>query len=397
MLGVVITILALFSYYYWWTYAKEFRKFLNGGEIIEKSHFFWYLGLSFITITPIVWGILVNVLRDVLPISRHSLYSSSFFIILAIIACIDVFQYKQYKKHVAERKTSHKKQSIFDTLEKSVKPNNDEVTEDNLTLKHCIFPIYCEGEIIGQGFVADGYFITAAHVVKGFPSCYAVMKGKRYEFSKVPQAYMGKGDINHDANMIDIALYPCEIIDSPLHNIECNLRKGDELFSYCMHEVMDFSSVNPSYELRKTPAIAKGEEEGYYFYCDSNQYGGSSGSPLLQNNQVVGIMHGGDEKGLCAFLKASIVKNIIDGLLGEWEILSRRHFAPDEIAAVANAEVVSNGEGKSVCFFMKGRGQTYIPLLDSSPLCIGDTVEFSKAFYLTLRKNGKEFNRIEAY
>ena len=183
MLGVIFTILALFSYYYWWIYAKELRMLIKGGEIIEKSHLFWYLGLSFITITPIVWGILVNVLRNVLPISRHSLYSNSFFVIIAIIACLDVFRYRQYKKHMAERKSDQTKQSIFKTLKKSVKPNKYEITEDNLKLKHCIYPIYSGGTIICQGFVADGFFITAAHVVKDFPSCYAVMKGKRYESS----------------------------------------------------------------------------------------------------------------------------------------------------------------------------------------------------------------------
>jgi len=400
MLGVIITIFALLSYYYWWTYAKELRKFIKGGEIIEEPHLFWYLGLSFITITPIVWGIFVNVFRDIIPISRDGLYSGSFFVIIVIIACLDVFQYKQYKKYKKAyntKKNKSQKQSIFDTLEKSVKRNNDGITEDKLNLKHCIFPIYCGGTIIGQGFVADGYFITAAHVIKDYPSCYAVLNGKRHDFSIIPPAYIGEGDINHDANMIDIVLYPCEIVDSALHNKEYNFKKGDKLDSYCIHEVMDFTTVLPSFELRKIQAIAIGEEEGNYFYCDCNQYSGSSGSPLLSGNNVVGVMHGGNEKGLCAFLKATVVKNIINGLIGECEILSRRYFAPEEISIVANAEVVSNGKGKSVCFFMNTGGQTYIPLLDSSPLCIGDTVNISKAYYLTLRKEDREINRIEVY
>ena len=51
-------------------------------------------------------------------------------------------------------------------------------------------------------------------------------------------------------------------------------------------------------------ALVLGEEEGNYFYCKCKRFGGSSGSPLLWENQVVGIMHGGEGKYLyCAFLK----------------------------------------------------------------------------------------------
>lgn len=39
-----------------------------------------------------------------------------------------------------------------------------------MELKEHIFPTFSGGTIVGQGFLADGYFITAAHVVKDFPS-----------------------------------------------------------------------------------------------------------------------------------------------------------------------------------------------------------------------------------
>ena len=43
-----------------------------------------------------------------------------------------------------------------------------------MELSQYIFPIYSGGTIVGQGFVADRYFITVAHVVKDFPDCFAV-------------------------------------------------------------------------------------------------------------------------------------------------------------------------------------------------------------------------------
>ena len=47
----------------------------------------------------------------------------------------------------------------------------------DMELSQYIFPIYSGGTIVGQGFVADGYFVTAAHVVKDFTGCFAVFNG----------------------------------------------------------------------------------------------------------------------------------------------------------------------------------------------------------------------------
>lgn len=184
-----------------------------------------------------------------------------------------------------------------------------------MDLKQYIYPIYSGGTIIGQGLLADGYFITAAHVVKDFPGCFTIIKGKRFGFShfypdKHP-IFIGEGNIHHDPTMIDVAIYPYDDIKSPLKLTSFSPSKGEEFVSCSMHEVIDFATLNPSCKLRKVPAIAWGAEEGNYFYCSCKQYGGSSGGPLLRNNEVIGIMHGGDGEGLCAFLKAELVSKII--------------------------------------------------------------------------------------
>lgn len=213
-------------------------------------------------------------------------------------------------------------------------------TLNKMDFEQYIFPIYSGGTIIGQGFVADSYFITAAHVVKDFPSCFTRINGKRFELSdafissslfdeggvyknirkvsfyKNPLSileyiYIGIGNIYYDSSIMDIVMYPCNVIDSPLHLSEHIPQKGEQLISYCMHEGVDLNQLNPPCILKTVPAIALGQEEGYYFFCDCKQYGGSSGSPLLKGNEVIGIMHGGNDNGLCAFLKISEVRNII--------------------------------------------------------------------------------------
>lgn len=92
--------------------------------------------------------------------------------------------------------------------------------------------------------------------------------------------------------------------------------------------------------------------------------------------------------------------NIFEGLNvygGKWNVVNSRSFAPEEAALVKNAEVVSSDYGKSVCFFMVGGGQTYIPLSNQSTLGVGDSVDLNKAKVLTLHRDGSDdITRIEA-
>jgi hypothetical protein len=73
---------------------------------------------------------------------------------------------------------------------------------------------------------------------------------------------------------------------------------------------------------------------------------------------------------------------------GKWMVKASRSFTQDEINAVDHATVVDSQYGNSVCFFMKGGGQTFIPLSTNSTLSIGDNVDLSKASLLTLERAG---------
>jgi hypothetical protein len=55
---------------------------------------------------------------------------------------------------------------------------------------------------------------------------------------------------------------------------------------------------------------------------------------------------------------------------------------------VCRAEVVPSDLGKSVCFFMKGGGQTYIPLSEQSKLEVGDELDLKTARLITLSRKG---------
>ena len=73
-----------------------------------------------------------------------------------------------------------------------------------------------------------------------------------------------------------------------------------------------------------------------------------------------------------------------------WSVKETRPFSPDEIAAVKRAEVVASQYGSSVCFFMNSGGQTYIPLLNTSSLTVGDSVDLKTAKLVTLCREGED-------
>ena len=75
---------------------------------------------------------------------------------------------------------------------------------------------------------------------------------------------------------------------------------------------------------------------------------------------------------------------------GKWSETARRVFSQDEINAVESATVVESQFGNSVCFMMKGGGQTFIPLSTNSSLGLGDTVDLTKAQLITLQKQGED-------
>lgn len=181
------------------------------------------------------------------------------------------------------------------------------------TIAPYIYPIMVGNDCVGQGFVADGFFITAAHVVKDNPNCYikigdhkVMLCNYKYQYGRkvIDAYYIGKGDTYKDPKQIDVALYKFSSSNSSLH---LNLHKpkvGEILNSCCVVPAFDTTTYIYHNEFSEENAMVLKAEEGNYFYCECERFCGSCGSPLLWENQVVGIMHGGDDNGLiCAFLK----------------------------------------------------------------------------------------------
>lgn len=73
---------------------------------------------------------------------------------------------------------------------------------------------------------------------------------------------------------------------------------------------------------------------------------------------------------------------------GNWEVKAMRNFTPEEQSQVERAQVVESTYGLSACFFMKGGGQSYIPMSSNSKLGAGDAIDMASAKLVTLGRQG---------
>ena len=72
-----------------------------------------------------------------------------------------------------------------------------------------------------------------------------------------------------------------------------------------------------------------------------------------------------------------------------WKVVESRKFNDDEIQAVRSNTVVNSKYGKSVCFFMKRGGQTYIPMSNQGDdAALGSSIDMSNAKLVTLHREG---------
>lgn len=173
-------------------------------------------------------------------------------------------------------------------------------------MKENIFAIKSGRNLVGHGFLADGYFITAVHVLSDNDNCFVNINENKIEFSKVTPAFVGRGRV-YDPNFVDLAFFKFENIEGGFPVLDYIPPKDDVLDSCCLRKVKDDNLDDQEFGLDVEPAYSLGEVEGNYFHCKCNRHEGSSGSPLIKDNRVIGIMHGG-----------KMVKELMDmGLLSE--------------------------------------------------------------------------------
>ena len=190
-------------------------------------------------------------------------------------------------------------------------------------MKECVFPIFGQcAAIIGQGFMADGYFITAAHVLD--LDSYIVYQGETISLAKeIPVVkscpLVEDGVVSLDETSIaDVAVFNFKEVSSPSHLSDHVPDEGEELLSLCVFDNRHngilsamCGGVIEAYVLTEKKGVAMQERAGNYYGCVINRRGGSSGSPLLIGNDVVGIMNSGHDNDICFCLSAKAVIDLL--------------------------------------------------------------------------------------
>lgn len=156
-----------------------------------------------------------------------------------------------------------------------------------MNIYECIFPIQNENYVEGCGFLIGEYFITSGHVIEKSENPFITIEGKKMQLS---------APLFFKANLNNSTSYDLAIFSIPAHK-----NNSLELFEGEIEEGMEFTSYSykrseSGYDLIKCEAIAGSYKEGNYFSAltSMNLKSGSSGSPVLIRNKVVGIMTKGN-------------------------------------------------------------------------------------------------------
>lgn len=188
-----------------------------------------------------------------------------------------------------------------------------------------VFPVCCgtkDGESDGCGVLVGDLFVTAGHVIEHSMIAHVYIDHKDYELRKENAMYYSFDDKESlGTKASDIAEFKLEgVAPSPLALAEDSPSNGDVLTSV---SYLHYGKKNPNttsvfdatievYE--KLVCNAKVTElSNNFFVCDMEVQlkPGSSGSPVLDGNKVVGILHGGKDKQ-CVFQSTESIFKFIN-------------------------------------------------------------------------------------
>lgn len=178
-----------------------------------------------------------------------------------------------------------------------------------------IVPIFNTNNTDGIGFFVGNYFITAGHVVlEGHP--FFFMNGKKYLLDKEKALLLKTRDSESTfENGLDIAVFPIVSVNSPLEFANKPVEIGAELTSLCAFRRYS-EEFGEAWSVERIPGRVS-HEMGNFFKCDLSRalHEGSSGSPILLDDKVIGILCGNfreDPENRILYLKVSAITNFLE-------------------------------------------------------------------------------------
>lgn len=161
-----------------------------------------------------------------------------------------------------------------------------------------IFPIISNDKD-GFGVLVGNLFITAGHVLEESKKPYVKINGKSYPLYK-ENALIFDTNPDKKTNGYDVAVFQLNGVNSPL-KLSINLPSfGKELLSCCYSHKVNTSSKIFCYKESWVREERVGKVTSLYdnyFECqfEDSLSRGSSGSPIMDGEEVVGILYGDKE------------------------------------------------------------------------------------------------------
>ena len=142
----------------------------------------------------------------------------------------------------------------------------------------------------GTGFIIPNYFITAGHMFDETECISIIFDNNKYVFNRADAFYIRTPTIGSDEEAQDIAIFKFNSIDSPLKI--CGLMPNVNSLLLC-YSVRPITGERDPYHL-VTCECQVTKPFFNFFECDTNIIlrEGFSGSPLIHDNTVYGILSG---------------------------------------------------------------------------------------------------------
>lgn len=178
-----------------------------------------------------------------------------------------------------------------------------------------IVPVFNVDNTDGIGFFVGHYFFTSGHVVaSGTP--FFFIDGKKYLLEKGKALFLKTldGESTFETGL-DIAVFPIDSVNSSLEFANNLVEVGATLTSLCAfrHYSEEFGEA---WSIERIPGRVS-HEMGNFFKCDLSRtlHEGSSGSPILLDDKVIGILCGNfpeDPENRILYMKASAITHLLE-------------------------------------------------------------------------------------
>lgn len=176
-------------------------------------------------------------------------------------------------------------------------------------------PIWTQSYNYGNGIVIGNKLLTAAHVLKDSDCFY--IGNQKYNLD---DAIVNQCDtIRTDGLYYDFAVFETQEYN---HDLELAIDLpliGDGLTSYSYKHIVIkvegsgiFAQIKETEELHISKAIVR-EIIGNFIVCEMSEplEKGRSGSPLIKDGKVYGILHGGHAGNPCVFLSSQAINQLM--------------------------------------------------------------------------------------